>query len=181
MGRCRPAAVGGVNVSARTLLDLDFPAEVDALLARHRVPPSRLEIEITKSTIMADPVRALRVLTELERRGVRLAIDDFGTGYSSMAYLKRLRVHELKIDRAFVTDLPTSTSDAAIVTASVQLARALGLRVVAEGVETELTWRRLAALGCDAGQGYHLARPMPADALSAWLVTRARVPAVAAG
>ncbi len=129
-----------VNVSARRLLDLEFPDEVATLLARWEVPARLLVVEITESTIMADPTRALEILSRLHDMGVQLAIDDFGTGYSSMAYLKNLPVHELKIDRSFVTHMTSNTSDAVIVRSTVDLGRNLGLRVVAEGVEDQTTW-----------------------------------------
>jgi len=101
--------------------------------------------------------------------GMQLAIDDFGTGYSSMAYLKTLPVHELKVDRSFVNQMTSNASDAVIVRSTVDLGRNLGLRVVAEGVEDQTTWHELAALGCDAIQGYHVSRPVPADDLTSWL------------
>jgi len=158
-----------VNVSARRLLDLQFPHEVAALLARHQVPAERLVIELTESTIMADPVHALDILTRLNIMGVQLSIDDFGTGYSSMAYLKHLPVHELKVDRSFVSQMLQSSSDAVIVHSTIDLGRNLGLRVVAEGVENALTLQQLDLLGCHAVQGYHISRPIPPDQLASWL------------
>ena len=158
-----------VNVSVRRLLDLDFPAEVGALLEQYQVPARLLVLEITESTIMADPTHALQVLGRLNSMGVQLSIDDFGTGYSSMAYLKSLPVHELKIDRSFVSQMTTSTSDAVIVRSTVDLGRNLGLRVVAEGVEDLKTCQELEAMGCDAIQGYYVSRPVPADELMTWL------------
>ncbi|HEX4777349.1 MAG TPA: EAL domain-containing protein [Acidimicrobiia bacterium] len=160
-----------VNVSARCLLDLDFPTQVRALLDEHGVDATMLELELTESTIMSDPGRALEVLTSLHDMGVLLSIDDFGTGYSSMAYLKELPVDELKIDRAFVTGIADGGSDAAIVRSTVELARNLDLCVVAEGVETERVWNQLVQLGCDVAQGYYLSRPLPAEDLLAWLST----------
>ncbi len=165
-----------VNVSARRLLDLTFPDEVAGLLARWKVPARLLVVEITESTIMADPAHALAILGQLNQMGVQLAIDDFGTGYSSMAYLKSLPVHELKVDRSFVSQMTSSTSDAVIVRSTVDLGRNLGLRVVAEGVEDAATWRELDALGCDAIQGYHVSRPVPPDDLITWLEQRATTP-----
>ena len=161
-----------VNVSVRRLLDLEFPAAVAALLERYEVPAHLLVLEITESTIMADPAHALQVLGRLNSMGVRLSIDDFGTGYSSMAYLKNLPVHELKIDRSFVSQITTSTSDTAIVRATVDLGRNLGLRVVAEGVEDAATWQELNALGCDAIQGYYVSRPVGAEEFGSWLRQR---------
>jgi diguanylate cyclase len=158
-----------VNVSARRLLDLAFPDEVAGLLAHWEVPARLLVVEITESTIMTDPQHALEVLSRLHNMGVQLAIDDFGTGYSSMAYLKNLPVHELKVDRSFVSQMTSNTNDAVIVRSTVDLGRNLGLRVVAEGVEDQTTMRELDALGCDAIQGYYVSRPVPADDLLIWL------------
>jgi diguanylate cyclase (GGDEF)-like protein len=158
-----------VNVSARSLLDLGFPDQVAGLLARSEVPARLLMVEITESTIMADPTHALEILGRLNIMGVQVAIDDFGTGYSSMAHLKTLPVHELKIDRSFVSQMISNASDEVIVRSTIDLGRNLGLRVVAEGVEDEATWRALDALGCDAIQGYHISRPVPPDELIHWL------------
>src|SRR6266511_5808123 len=157
-----------VNVSPRRVLDLTFPDEVADLRATWDVPATRLVIEITESTIMADPVHALQVLSRLNATGVQLAIDDFGTGYSSMAYLRNLPVHELKVDRTFVTHMTSNASDATIVRSTLNLGHNLGLRVVAEGVEDRATLLELDALGCDAIQGYYISKPMPADDLSRW-------------
>jgi EAL domain-containing protein (putative c-di-GMP-specific phosphodiesterase class I) len=121
---------------------------------------------------MGDPGRTLSVLDRLAGLGLTLAIDDFGTGYSSLAYLKRLPVDEVKIDKSFVLDMKGDPDDEAIVRSTVDLGHNLGLRVVAEGVEDGGTWRRLAELGCDRAQGFHLARPMPAEALERWLAER---------
>jgi len=158
-----------VNVSARRLLDLEFPDEVAALLTTWQVPARLLVVEITESTIMADPDRALEILSRLNAMGVQVAIDDFGTGYSSLAYLKNLPVHELKVDRSFVSHMTSNARDAVIVRSTVDLGRNLGLRVVAEGVEDSLTLQELETLGCDAVQGYHISRPIPADDLISWL------------
>ena len=158
-----------VNVSARRLLDLSFPDEVAGLLATWEVPARLLVVEITESTIMADPTHALEVLGRLDKMGVQVAIDDFGTGYSSMAHLKHLPVHELKIDRSFVSQMTSSASDAVIVRTTIDLGRNLGLRVVAEGVEDAITWQELDALGCNAIQGYYVSRPIPAEDLTSWL------------
>ncbi len=165
----------GVNLSARNLLDVNLPDTVGGLLAKWEVAPSFLELEITESTILADPIRAMHVLSRLSDMGVRLAIDDFGTGYSSLAYLKRLPVDELKIDKSFVQGMERDDNDAVIVRSTIDLGRNLGLRVVAEGVETDEAWRRLVALGCDVAQGYYLSRPVPAAELASWLrATRRR-------
>jgi diguanylate cyclase len=158
-----------VNVSARRLLDLAFPDEVAGLLQKWEVPAQLLVVEITESTIMADPEHAMQVLGRLNQLGVQVSIDDFGTGYSSMAYLKSLPVHELKVDRSFVAQMTSNSRDAVIVRSTVDLGRNLGLRVVAEGVEDQTTLQELDALGCDAVQGYHVSRPVPPDELITWL------------
>jgi EAL domain-containing protein (putative c-di-GMP-specific phosphodiesterase class I) len=132
-----------------------------------------LVLEITESAVMADPARALEVLGRLHALGVGLAVDDFGTGYSSMAYLKELPVDELKIDRSFVSQMATNPSDAVIVRSTIDLGHNLGLRVVAEGVETQHAWQELSALGCDIAQGYYLGRPMPAAELEQLLTASA--------
>ena len=161
-----------VNLSVRRLLDLEFPTEVAGLLDRYQLPAHSLVLEITESTIMADPAHALQVLGRLNAMGVQLSIDDFGTGYSSLSYLKKFPVTTLKIDQSFVSDVATnaadasSTSDAVIVRSTVDLGRNLGLRVVAEGVEDLITWQQLNALGCDAIQGYYVGRPVAADDLT---------------
>jgi diguanylate cyclase (GGDEF)-like protein len=162
-----------VNLSTRNLLDVHLPDTVGELLSRWEVPPSLLELEITESTILADPVRAMQILSRLHEMGVRLAIDDFGTGYSSLAYLKRLPVDELKIDKSFILGMEESENDAVIVRSTIDLGRNLGLRVVAEGVETSTAWNRLASLGCDIAQGYYLSRPIPAGELTEWIRARA--------
>jgi diguanylate cyclase (GGDEF)-like protein len=158
-----------VNLSMRNLIDLAFPESVAALLERWGVHPSLLELEITESTIMADPFRTMALLRKLKAMGLRLAIDDFGTGYSSLAYLKRLAVDEIKIDKSFVLNMARDENDAAIVRSTIDLARNLGLEVVAEGVESAEAWETLAQLGCDVAQGYYLSRPLPGDDLAAWL------------
>ena len=158
-----------VNLSAGSLLNLEFPRDVARLLREAGVAASALTLEITESTIMADPERAITVLNDLAAMGVELAIDDFGTGYSSLSQLKRLPVTELKIDRSFVMNMASDDNDAVIVNSTIDLGRNLGLRVVAEGIEDAATWARLALLGCDVGQGYHLSRPVPAAQLLRWL------------
>ena len=167
----RPLAVS-VNLAAANLLDARFPDEVAALLRGSDLPPELLRLEITEDTIMTDPVRVLDVLARLSELGLSFSLDDFGTGYSSLAYLKRLPVQELKIDRSFVMQMDADPDDAAIVRSTVGLARSLGLRVVAEGVESAAAWDALAGFGCHLAQGYLLARPLPAGELEAWLATR---------
>ena len=173
MVRRRHEVSVAVNVSARRLLDLQFPDEVGELLDHHQVPARLLVVELTESTIMADPIHALDILSRLNTMGVQLSIDDFGTGYSSMAYLKHLPVHELKVDRSFVSQMLQSSSDAVIVHSTIDLGRNLGLRVVAEGVENALTLQQLDLLGCHGVQGYHISRPVPADDLISWLELQA--------
>ena len=159
-----------VNLSTRSLLDDGFPAEVVAALERWQVPAHLLELEITESTIMADPSRAHRLLTELSAIGVKLSIDDFGTGYSSLAYLKNLPVNQLKIDHSFVLQHAPRPQRRRHRPSVIELGHNLGLHTVAEGIEDGETWEQL-RLGCDSGQGYFLARPMPAD-LEAWFQQR---------
>ena len=168
-----------VNVSPRCLLEPGLPGQVRKVLDRHGLPARLLRLELTESTVMADPQRALASLTELRDLGVAISIDDFGTGYSSLSYLKQLPVDELKIDRSFVADMLADGHDAVLVRSSIDLGHNLGLAVVAEGVEDEETLLALSALGCDIVQGYHLARPMPAPAFTDWVV--GRLPGVAAG
>jgi EAL domain-containing protein (putative c-di-GMP-specific phosphodiesterase class I) len=176
----RPVQVA-VNLSPRCLLEPEFSASVLSLLEQQGLPAELLRLEITESTIMADPAKALQVLTSLQRAGVSLSIDDFGTGYSSMAYLKRLPVDELKIDRSFVMDMLDNSSDSVLVRSSIDLGHNLGLSVVAEGVEDSATVQALAELGCDVLQGYHLARPMGAAAMTDWLGERSRASAEGTG
>jgi diguanylate cyclase (GGDEF)-like protein len=161
-----------VNLSPRCLLAPDFATAVGQQLHRHRLPAHLLRLEITEGAIMADPAKALAVLTMLQQAGVSLSIDDFGTGYSSMSYLKRLPVNELKIDRSFITDMLANVGDDTLVRSSIDLGHNLGLSVVAEGVEDEATLDALTALGCDVVQGYHLGKPMTPDDLNAWLTAR---------
>ena len=164
-----------VNLSTRNLLDVHLPDTIGELLSRWEVPPTLLELEITESTILADPVRAMQILSRLDEMGIRLAIDDFGTGYSSLAYLKRLPVDELKIDKSFILGMQENENDAVIVRSTIDLGRNLGLRVVAEGVETATAWDGLVRLGCDTAQGYYLSRPAPAAEFTDWLRERAAV------
>ena len=159
-----------VNVSVRNLNERNLPEVIAGLLHEHRVPASRLRIEVTESSLMTDPGRSVAVLSRLREMGIGVAIDDFGTGYSSLAYLKRLPVDELKIDRSFVRDLAHDRDDTAIVRTTIELGHELGLTVVAEGIEDQATWDRLTALGCDLGQGYFFVRPEPASLVTARLL-----------
>jgi diguanylate cyclase (GGDEF)-like protein len=168
-----------VNLSARNLHDPDLPEQVERLLSEAGVPSSSLELEITESAVMADPAYALRILTRLHNMGVRLAIDDFGTGHSSLAYLKRLPVDEIKIDKSFILELPEDGDNAVIVRAIIELAHNMGREVVAEGIENQSVWQWLELNGCDIAQGYFLGRPMPVRDLEAWLLARSAVAGLA--
>lgn len=163
-----------VNISMRNLLDEGLPERIGAMLkarpeAGHEAKRP-LTLEVTESVLMAEPERAIERLERLRRLGIRLSVDDFGTGYSSLAYLSRLPVNEMKIDRSFITGIAHDPSKAAIVRAALDLGHNLRLEVVAEGVEDQLTWDLLSALGCDTAQGFHMGRPMPADAIIPWLL-----------
>jgi EAL domain-containing protein (putative c-di-GMP-specific phosphodiesterase class I) len=161
-----------VNLAVSDLLDEDLPHDVARLLATNNVPPTCLSLEVTEDGLIADPEGAAATLDAIARLGVRIALDDFGTGWSSLAHLRRLPVDELKIDRSFVRDMAGDDEDAAIVRTTIDLARSLRLRVVAEGVEDDDTWSLLADLGCDAIQGFVLSRPLPAAQAGAWLAAR---------
>ncbi|MFG3422224.1 putative bifunctional diguanylate cyclase/phosphodiesterase [Micromonospora sp. NPDC048063] len=156
-----------VNVSPRSLLDARFPGSVLARLRAHDLPPDRLVLELTETLTLSQLDVVDRVLSRLRDEGVRLALDDFGTGYSSLSLLSRIPVHELKIDRSFVTAMEGSAEAAAVIRSTLDLGRSLGLDVVAEGVESEPQRRALWELGCTAGQGHLFARPMPANTLLA--------------
>lgn len=157
-----------VNISARDLMDQDLAEKFMAILRRHHVSASSFCLEITESAIMDDPLRAQNTLNILHALGTQLSIDDFGTGYSSLAYLKQLPVHELKIDKSFVKNMEHDANDAKIVRSTVDLGHNMGLRVVAEGIETRQVWNLLSEMGCDSGQGYYMSRPIPADEFSSW-------------
>ncbi|HET9257990.1 MAG TPA: EAL domain-containing protein, partial [Pseudonocardiaceae bacterium] len=161
-----------VNVSMRNLDDAEFPSRVSDALRRHRVPAALLGLELTESAVMSDPERALPVLRGLHGLGVRIAVDDFGTGYSSLAYLRRLPVDEVKIDRSFVQGLASDLGDLAVVRAIVELGHSLGLTVVAEGVEQDAARDQLVEMGCDVAQGYLISRPLGPDRFDAWLAAR---------
>ncbi len=165
-----------VNISARNLLDDNFPVEVHEALDRHGVSAALLILEVTETAIMADPPRAHAIVQHLHDLGVRLSIDDFGTGYSSLSYLKLLPVDELKIDKSFVRHMNDEHNDLTIVRSVIDLAHNLGLGTVAEGIEDKLTLERLAELGCDIAQGYYVARPMNAEAFESWIPGAIKVP-----
>nr|WSX76608.1 EAL domain-containing protein [Streptomyces sp. NBC_00899] len=181
MGLDVPVAV---NVSPRDVHSPGFAGTVAARLARHKVPPGSLQLEITEHVLLEDPQRAADTLNGLTGHGVKMSLDDFGTGYSSLVHLRRLPVSELKIDRSFVARLVVDTEDAEIVRCTVDLAHSLGLMVVAEGVEDDETWERLRDLHCDAVQGWLVAAAMPPDEATKWLLARGErgaLPAAVAG
>jgi diguanylate cyclase (GGDEF)-like protein len=160
-----------VNLSMRNLHDPEVVDTIRQLLSRWGIPPARLVIEITESSLMADATRAMDILSRLRAMGISISIDDFGTGYSSLAYLKRLPVDELKIDKSFVANIASDENDAAIVRSTIRLAHDLGLSVVAEGIEDQQTLEFLTGLGCDVAQGYFISRPLPVLALGDWLAS----------
>jgi EAL domain-containing protein (putative c-di-GMP-specific phosphodiesterase class I) len=162
-----------VNLSTRSLMDTQLPVHVAELLARWGVAPRFLTLELTESFLMADSGRSVGVLNTLADLGIRLSIDDFGTGYSSLSYLKRLPIHEIKIDRSFVMNMLDDPNDAMIVRATVELGKNLGLQVVAEGVEDRATLEQLAEIGCDLAQGYYISHPVPTAEATRWLEAHA--------
>ncbi|NMY84653.1 EAL domain-containing protein [Pseudomonas sp. WS 5411] len=164
-----------VNLSALQFCHAGLVTSVANALQRHQLPANSLTLEITETTAMSDADASMRVLQELSEMGVDLSIDDFGTGYSSLMYLKRLPANELKIDRGFVRDLEHDSDDAAIVSAIVALGQALGLRIVAEGVETDMQQDFLTRLGCNSLQGFLLGQPLPADTFMSSIVARERL------
>jgi diguanylate cyclase (GGDEF)-like protein len=170
MGLCGGVSV---NVSAYELRDPAFPERVRRALERHpHVPASKLKLEVLESAALADIASVTSAMDACRLLGVEFALDDFGTGYSSLTYLKRLPASTLKIDRSFVSDMLTDDADRAIVTGVVELARVFGRASVAEGVESTAHAEALRALGCDMGQGYGFAPPMPAEALEEWMRPR---------
>ena len=157
------------NISTTSLQDPHLPEMIEGLLKAWRLDSACLKLEITESSIMVDPPRALSILTQIRDSGVRLSIDDFGTGNSSLAYLKHLPVDEIKIDKSFVLEMTTNPSDLAIVRSTIELGHNLGRKVVAEGVETEEAWDMLLSLGCDLAQGFYMTRPIPSEDLVQWI------------
>ncbi len=168
-----------INLSVRSLTR-ELPGAVAALLAEHDATGDELEFEITESAMMANPAEGLEILQQLADLGLRLAVDDFGTGYSSLAYLKRLPVSELKIDRSFVGQMDIDASDRGIVRSTIDLARHLQLSVVAEGVESAATLAELQDLGCDSAQGFFISPPLAPDQIPAWAARQRAEPAIAA-
>ena len=169
-----------INLSTRDLMDVDFPTRLEAILGQHAIGADAFCLEITESAIMDDPPRAQTTLNRLSEMGFKLSIDDFGTGYSSLAYLKRLPVDELKIDKSFVMNMEKDEDDAKIVRSTIDLAHNLGLTVVAEGVENGLIWGKLQDLSCDEAQGYFMSRALPASEFAAWCLRWRRETASAA-
>jgi diguanylate cyclase (GGDEF)-like protein len=163
--------VAAVNLSPRNLQDPELPERVRSLLDLLGAPPEMLELEITESVIMSNPLRSLQVLTRLNKMGLRLAVDDFGTGYSSFSYLRKLPVHEIKIDKSFIDDM-AQQHDEVIVQSTIELAHNLGLTVVAEGVQDKVTLDRLRELGCDTAQGEYLSAPLDGPNVLPWLRAR---------
>jgi EAL domain-containing protein (putative c-di-GMP-specific phosphodiesterase class I) len=161
-----------VNLSASSLADVDLPEEIAAMLAERGVPPQALLLEVTEEFLMADRGRARDILTRLRDSGVQISVDDFGTGYSSLSYLRDLPIDELKLDRSFVFPMADDARAAALVASIIGLAHSLGLRIVAEGVETDVAYTELTRLGCDQAQGYFMSRPVPAAELDHWLSNR---------
>jgi EAL domain-containing protein (putative c-di-GMP-specific phosphodiesterase class I) len=160
-----------INVSMRNLRDPEFFAVVDSLVRMTGVDSGWVTLEVTEAAMMLEVTRTLEVMRRIRALGVNISIDDFGTGYSSLAYLSRLPMNEVKIDRAFAMDI-TRPGPRAIVQAVITLGEVFGLRVVAEGVKDEPTWTQLHGLGCDVAQGYHLSKPIAAEAFATWATRR---------
>ncbi|MEV0719601.1 bifunctional diguanylate cyclase/phosphodiesterase, partial [Asanoa sp. NPDC050611] len=162
-----------LNVSTRDLYSEELIDHLAERIAYHRIPPGQIQIELTESAILADVRRAQAPLRRIADLGVTICLDDFGTGYSSLQHLRRLPISEIKIDRSFIAGMAHNRDDAAIVRSTIELARSLHIRTVAEGVEDDITHKLLANARCDLAQGFHTARPMPGDELPAWLSARA--------
>ena len=160
-----------VNISAINLQDKDFPESVAAMIAEYAVPSHRLELEVTETAIMTEPIVAIENIRKLSHLGIQMSIDDFGTGYSSMAYLQKLLVAKIKIDKSFVMEMGANENDEVIVRSTIELAHNLGLKAVAEGVETQAAWDKLRDLGCDSAQGYFMSKPLTAEHFLEWVRT----------
>jgi diguanylate cyclase (GGDEF)-like protein len=158
-----------VNISAINLQDRDFPEIVAAMIAEYQVPPHMLELEVTESAIMNDPLIAIENIRKLSVMGIQMSIDDFGTGYSSMAYIQKLLVAKIKIDKSFVMDMGAHANDAVIVRSTIDLAHNLGLKAVAEGVENQEAWDKLCEMGCDSAQGYFMSKPLASEHFLEWV------------
>ncbi len=158
-----------VNISAINLQDKGFPESVAALIAEYKIPSHLLELEVTETAIMKEPIVAIENIRNLSLLGIQMSIDDFGTGYSSMAYIQKLLVAKIKIDKSFVIDMGTHGKDEMIVRATIDLAHNLGLSAVAEGVENQQAWDKLHELGCDSAQGYYMSKPLPPEQFLEWV------------
>jgi len=161
-----------VNLSASSLVDAELPQRVSEILRSRGLPAHCLELEITEDFLMGDRERAREILTELRALGIRVSVDDFGTGYSSLAYLRELPIDQLKLDRSFVLPMSEDPRAAAIVRSTIELAHSLGMKLVAEGVEDEVTADQLAQSGCDESQGFYFSKALPAGDLEQWLDDR---------
>ena len=158
-----------VNISAVNLQDKGFPESVAALFAEYKMPSHLLELEVTENAIMNEPLLAIENIRKLSSIGIQMSIDDFGTGYSSMAYIQKLLVAKIKIDKSFVIDMGADKRDEVIVRSTIDLAHNLGLKAVAEGVENQAAWDKLRELGCDSAQGYFMSRPLSAEKFIEWV------------
>jgi EAL domain-containing protein (putative c-di-GMP-specific phosphodiesterase class I) len=175
MRQCRAWRAAGlplriaVNLASRNFMQIDLAGKIQRLMRTTGVMPNCLEIEITENTLLTDIDRATDILKNMHDMGVNVSIDDYGTGYSSLAYLKKLPLHTLKIDKSFVRDMARDENDAVIVRSTIDLAHNLGYRVVAEGVEDDEAYDLLEMLGCDSVQGYHVSVPLAAMPFESWL------------
>ena len=160
-----------VNISSVNLQDRGFPETVAAMMTEYEVPSRLLELEVTETAIMTEPISAIDNIRKLDNIGVQVSIDDFGTGYSSMAYLQKLLVAKIKIDKSFVIDMDKDQKDDVIVRSTIELAHNLGLKAVAEGVESAEVWERLKAMGCDSAQGYYMSKPLTPEKFAEWMQT----------
>jgi diguanylate cyclase (GGDEF)-like protein len=168
-----------VNISSEDIGDARFDSRVAALLSRHQLPPSLLTLELTETGFIEDPARAVQMLDAIAALGVGLSIDDFGTGYSSLSHLARMPVDEMKIDRSFLQSLESDPEFATVVRSAIDMGHGLGLKVVAEGIETQAVANTLREFGCDIAQGFFYAKPMPLEAFAAWMTGKPRVPIIA--
>ncbi len=157
-----------INMSASTLKELTLPDKIDLLLSKHGVKAQQIVLEITESALMSELITSLDILTRLRMKGFRLSIDDFGTGYSSLLQLHRVPFSEIKIDRTFVSEMENDKEATAIVETIIMLGQKLGMKTVAEGIETKETQARLTALGCNLAQGYLFSKPIPGNEVFAW-------------
>ncbi|VAW50820.1 diguanylate cyclase/phosphodiesterase (GGDEF & EAL domains) with PAS/PAC sensor(s) [hydrothermal vent metagenome] len=158
-----------INISAYSLANAKFPAEIKTFLEKYNIPPASITLELTESAMMSSLPETQKTIAMLHEMGLAFSIDDFGTGYSSLSKLKRMPLKELKIDKSFITDIEQSKNDLAITNAAIQMAHGLGMDVIAEGIESEQIWNRLKQMGCDYGQGFWIAKPMPVSELLLWI------------